>query len=153
MLLHTVHIVMVFYCVFFLGVCARRRYSDTGPTTSGSITDRLGPIMWRLATQNTHSTVSEAFFIKLFYLYNVLRCITGRIKSTIVSNRYMLHSKCEWRVVLMLQFSHLGSEGHRLHMLIHSLGNNSIRYSDECQQARSLNMSGALCRHTVNAKS
>ena len=51
----------------------------------------------------------------------------------------MFHSKCEWTVVLMLQFSHLGSEGDRLHMLIHCHGNNSTRYSDQCQQARSLN--------------
>ena len=38
LLLDTVHIVMVFYCFFFSGVCARWRYSDTWPTTSGSIT-------------------------------------------------------------------------------------------------------------------
>ena len=54
---------------FFSGVCARWTYSDTRPTTSGSITDRLGPMMWRLATQNTHSTVGEALFLSSYFIY------------------------------------------------------------------------------------
>ena len=47
---------------------------------------------------------------------------------------------------------YLGSDGVRMHMLIHCLENNSICYSDQCQQASSLAMSWALCRHTGNAK-
>ena len=48
---------------------------------------------------------------------------------------------------------YLGSDGDRMHMLIHCLGNNSICYSDQCQQSSSLAMSWALCRQTGNAKS
>ena len=47
---------------------------------------------------------------------------------------------------------YLGSDGVRMHMLIHCLGNNIICYSDQCQQASSLAMSWALCRQTGNAK-
>ena len=50
---------------FFSGVCARWRYSDTWPKTSGSC-----PMMWRLATRNSHSTVGEALFLSshIFYI-------------------------------------------------------------------------------------
>ena len=51
--------------LFFSGVCARGRYSDTWPTTSGSITDRPGPMICRLATRNSHSTVGEACFYQV----------------------------------------------------------------------------------------
>jgi len=39
---------------------------------------------------------------------------------------------------------------YRLHIWIHCHGNNSIRYSDECQQARSLTMSPYLPRQLRN---
>ena len=43
--------------------------------------------------------------------------------------------------------------GDRLHSLKHCHGNINIRYSDKCQQARSLAMPWAVCRQTGNAKS
>ena len=45
----------------------------------------------------------------------------------------------------------LGSCVDRLHILKHCHGNNHIRYSDQCQQARSLAVPWALCRQTGNA--
>ena len=52
---------------FFSGVCAQWRYSDTWPKTSGSIIDRPGPMMWRLATRNSHSTVGEALCLSSYF--------------------------------------------------------------------------------------
>ena len=67
-LLDTVHIVTLCYC-FLSGVCARWKYSDTWPKTSGRITDRPGPITWSLATRKSHSTVGEALFLSSYFIY------------------------------------------------------------------------------------
>ena len=59
----TVHFVTFF--LFVSGVFAWWRCRDPcpWPTTSGSITDRSGPMMWRLATRDSHVTVGEALFL------------------------------------------------------------------------------------------
>jgi len=76
-----VHIVTLFYC-FSSGICAWWRNRDTWPTISRTITDRPGPMMCRLATRNSHSTVGEVLFLTSV----AISCnITWRINDSLTS--------------------------------------------------------------------
>ena len=119
-------------------------------------------LLWLMFTYCFNNEFISIFFISLLcilYFYDDERC---KINFPVRDNKVLLYCivlyySMFWDSYLLQSHIsrhvdlYLGSDGVRMHILLHCLGNNSICYSDQWQQASSLAVWWALCRQTGNA--